>query len=536
LRYLALAAITAAIILFGLLYTLDKGIEVAPHAAEGADGRFHYHTKNVTRFLGSADEVYRDVQRAVELETSGASLPADWRALVRQSIRIAEPVRHVVVLPAADDAAPWALPGAYWAVYGQVPVVFVGRDRIDAAELDRLRGYAVPIYLLAPREIVSDQVLEQLRAVAPAMRVAGKGLAGHAVRIAEYRDWETGFGWGREAEQHDGYFEFALAAPGDAMHAFAALPLARSNAATFLFADDEGGLPGETDRFLWSQRARFFVTPSEGPFRHLWIIGNRMSYAAQGRVDLAVEKAPYPSAGPVALGPMEALFLAYISLGLAGGVLVGAHARRHLPGVMPAMRIAWFFTATLLPVAGPLLYFAAYRRPMRTSGHMAIFERPPAIEAAAATAMGFGYGAPLMIAIGYLFVFFGFPLFYGQWASGWWFLLGAGMPLMMLGMYLGTILIAWLVVQWPMKGMWTGRSPRQSLLPALGTTALSMSAVSLGMMTTAWWMMMEKLPMMPKEDELLWFGALWLASGVGFLVAWPLNWIMVRLQLKPGAT
>jgi hypothetical protein len=150
--------------------------------------------------------------------------------------------------------------------------------------------------------------------------------------------------------------------------------------------------------------------------------------------------------------------------------------------------------------------------------------------------MGFGYGAPLMIAIGYLFVFFGFPLFHGKWATGWWFLFGAGMPIMMLGMYLGAIVIAWLVVQWPMKSMWMGMPPRHTLWPALGTTVLSMSAVSLGMMTTAWWMMMEKLPMMPKEDELLWFGSLWLASGIGFLVAWPLNWIMVRLQLKPGAT
>lgn len=42
-----------------------------------------------------------------------------------------------------------------------------------------------------------------------------------------------------------------------------------------------------------------------------------------------------------------------------------------------------------------------------------------------------------MIAIGYVFDYFGFPLFFGDWAEGWRFLIGAGMPLMMLGMYVG---------------------------------------------------------------------------------------------------
>ena len=43
------------------------------------------------------------------------------------------------------------------------------------------------------------------------------------------------------------------------------------------------------------------------------------------------------------------------------------------------------------------------------------------------------------------------------------------------------------------------------------------------------------LTMMPKEDDLLWFGSMWLASSIGFLIAWPLNYPMVRLRMKPGA-
>jgi hypothetical protein len=84
--------------------------------------------------------------------------------------------------------------------------------------------------------------------------------------------------------------------------------------------------------------------------------------------------------------------------------------------------------------------------------------------------------------------------------------------------------------------MVTGRAGRSVVWRALGVTALSMAAVELGMATTSWWMLMERQPMMmPHEDEILWFFSLWLASTVGFLIAWPLNWPMVRTRLKMGA-
>ncbi len=71
-------------------------------------------------------------------------------------------------------------------------------------------------------------------------------------------------------------------------------------------------------------------------------------------------------------------------------------------------------------------------------------------------------------------------------------------------------------------------------LTSLGTTAISMATVSLGMMTVAWILLMYRIPMMPKEDEILWFGAMWFASTIGFLLAWPLNAPLVRHGMKPG--
>ena len=535
-----LAVVVILVLSTGLLLVLKENVRVAPWAEHGAEGRLHPHLKNATRISGDVERVRDAVREALSFDTATGSVPvaaSDWRAQIAALTGWSGAPQHVVALAAeGDDPAVWALPGAYWAAYAGAPVVFVGRDS-PGAEAEALVGrLGLPLYVLAPPELVSDAVIERLASSAPTERVAGDTPAEHAVRLAEYRDEATGFGWGRRHDDLATWFHYVLAAPGDAAQAYAALPIGRAVAGTFLFARDDGGLPAQTDRYVWSQRADWFVNPGETSFRHIWVIGDRVSYGAQGRLDLAVEKAPYLSKGIVALGPLEGLGLVYLALGIAGFVFVLFHGARQLPDVMPAVRLAWAFTALLVPIAGVVLYFAAYRRPrLDDLTSMPAFLRPPAVQAAAATAMGFGYGAPLMILIGYVFVYYGFPLFFGSWADGWQFVLGAGMPLMMIGMYVGAVLVAWPFVQTGMQSMMRKAGRREVVWRALGVTALSMAAVSLGMMTMSWWMLMERQPiMMPHEDEIYWFASMWLASTVGFLIAWPLNWPMVRTRLKMG--
>ena len=534
-----LGVFTAGVISIGLMLVLKENAQVAPWADSGSRGRLHQQTKNVTRLGGDEEAVRRAVLRAVGLGGSArAGQAGDWRGQVRLSAGWDPRPRHVVALPGAGEEAPvWALPGAYWAAFAGSPVVFLDRESPGAEAEALVRRYGLPVYVLAPRSLVSDAAVARLSALAPTRRVAGGDPASHAVKLAEYRDEDTRFGWGRDNADLETWFHFAVAAPADLGPAYAGLPLARATAATFLFADDRGSLPGATDRYVWSQRPDFFITPAETGFRHFWILGDRVSYGAQGRLDLAVEKGPYLSKGPVALSPLEGIGLVYIALGVAGFFFVLLHGIRLLPEVMPAVRIGWAFTALLVPVGGVLLYLAAYRRPRLNPGdEMPRWLRPPAIQAAAGTAMGFGFGAPLMIATGYFFVYYGFPLFFGEWADGWPFVFGAGMPLMMIGMYVFAVLLAWPFVQTGMQAMVTGRAGRTVVWRALGVTALSMAAVELGMETTSWWMLMERQPMMmPHEDEILWFFSLWLASTVGFLIAWPLNWPMVRTRLKMGA-
>lgn len=527
--------LVVAVLTFGLSVVVNKNLDVAPWAETATEGRLHFHTKNTTRFGGTPVQVARAVNRAVTLTDTGPDIPSDWREALRRHLHVSDAPEHVVVLPEeGDQASAFALPGAYWAVYAGAPIVFAGKEQLSAASLQTIRDRRLPVYVLAPASLIPNIVVEQITDIASVERVADENLAKHAIRIAEYRDEENDFGWGRTEERHDGYFQYVVVAPSEAAHAVEALPLARSNTAPLLFAEDSGAVPASTDQYLWRMRAEWFATPAEGPFRHLWLVGNTISYAAQARMDMALEKAPYATLGSVALGPLEALVVVLMALGIAGGIFTWLHGARLLPDVPVAMRIAWTLTTVLFPIGGILLYFAAYRRPQQQRDGMVHWTRPAAIQSAAATAMGFGFGAPLMIVIGYAFVYFGFPLFYGAWADSWLFVFGAGMPLMMAGMYLGAVLIAWPLVQFPMRHMMQKASVQRALWTALGVTALSMAAVSLGMMTVSWWMMMAKAPMMPKEDDILWFDAMWIASMIGYVIAWPLNWPMVRTQLKPG--
>lgn len=535
-----LAIVLGGILTLALLTVLMENIQVVPTAEDGADKRLHHQMKNVTRLPGDEEAVLAAIERAVSFNGRSAIGPTtDWQSAVQAATGWRRGARHVVGLPGeGGDAKLWSLPGAWWAAFAGSPTVFLPRDQLDPAARARIIDLELPVYILAPPELIGEAVVDAIADVTPVERIAGATLAEHAVRIASFRDLDTDFGWGREHADLATWMHLAMAATSDSAQAYAALPLARTVGAAFLFADDGGGIPGATDHYWWSLRADWFTTPSETSFRHLWILGDRVSYAAQARMDLAVEKAAYLSKGSVALGPLEALGLVFLSFGASGFVFVLLHANRLLPELSGPMRAAWAFTALLVPMLGVILYLGAHRRPRLAMAHdMPAWLRPPALQSATATAMGFGFGAPLMIAIGWFFAYYGFPLLFGEWAAdGWQFLFGAGMPWMMAGMYLGAVAVAWPLVQLHMQAMVQGATTKAVLWRALGVTALSMAAVSLGMMTMTWFMMMEREPMMmPHEDELMWFVSIWLGSAIGFLIAWPLNWPMVRTRLKSGA-
>ncbi len=107
-----LAAVVAAVPLYGLGGLLLENIRVAPEAKEAAEHRLTPHLKNVIRFLGSSEEIGREVHRAVVLdEEPPARAPMHARFVPLDDRPTEHAIYHLRVLGFALLGAPMALGG-----------------------------------------------------------------------------------------------------------------------------------------------------------------------------------------------------------------------------------------------------------------------------------------------------------------------------------------------------------------------------------------------------------------------------------------
>lgn len=571
----AIAILVAALLLaaeFAVAYSGAK-------APTGYDQpRLHWNTKNTTRFAGgSADEVAARVARAVYPATEPDNTPSavviydanDWQgglaaaSLIRpldalllpagaaqaelervlgagqEAPRVlalndapvpagvdAEQVanadvprlleaagaspRHVLVVDAEDAGA--ALLAAPWAAYSGDLVVF---DAADAPE-------GLPLYALG--DIAVDG----------AARIDGGSPAATAVAFAKYEDPANPlFGWGLSEADPTGYRAYTLARPDDPATALLSANLARRGKIGPLLWADERVLPPGVNAYLWSQRPAFWRVPNEGPFHHLWVLGDTaaIAFPAQAQADYAVEIGPYRLKGPGASG-LDMLSSVWIALGLASALWIAFHQAKFLPGMNWVMRLAWPLLATMVGPFGIPAYVLAYNRPVMRQRMMTMWDRPLWVQGLAATASAVGFGGALMVATGYLMTLFGLPLIPNELDGVFW--LGSPMVLVMIANYVVAVLVSWPLFQTPMIAMFHGLPYRDALPKALPIVLVSMASVSLAMFPGMWWLMMMNLEQMPDEESILWFGVMYATVFLGFLMSWPFNYAFVRAQRKSG--
>jgi hypothetical protein len=136
-----------------------------------------------------------------------------------------------------------------------------------------------------------------------------------------------------------------------------------------------------------------------------------------------------------------------------------------------------------------------------------------------------------MIATGFLLNYFGIPMFV---LNGPLFWLGNAMTVLIAIVYVVAFLVSWLVFHIPMLKDTQALDTSAAAKKGAKIVAVSMTSVSVGMMGGMWVLMMLNLPMMPGDDNILWFGVMTFATLVGFVIAWPVNGLLVRKNLKPG--
>lgn len=551
---------------------------------KGTEGRLHLNTKLTTRLAGAdAGQVAASVARAVYPATSAQTAPDlviayppdDWRAGLAAASLI-KPL-NAVLIPATEDLpdllaqlrprGSGALDGARILAVGDgvsAPDGVPSR-RVGAGDLPRLRlsvapaparavivsaddpgtallaapwaGYSgdlvvfdqaqapsgLPRYGLGPVEVDEDRLINE------------QGPDRTSVAFAAFFAADSGFGWNiNGSTSPTGYRGFVLANRDQPATAVLAANLARRGKPGPLLWSQRQTLPQPVNDFLSSQRPAFWTVPNEGPFDHVYVLGdtNAVSFAAQSQADYALEIGPYRMKGPGAAG-MDMLAAAWLLLGFASALWIAVHQTRHLRGQQWVMRLAWPLWAIMAGPLAILTYWLAYRRPVIRHGQMTMWDRPLWLQGVVATVSAVGFGGTLMITTAWSMTFFGLPLLPNHLPGGL-MLLGSPMIWAMIGAYLVAVGVSWLLFQTPMIAMFHGRPYRRAPWTALPVVLASMTSVSVVMFPGMWWLMMANLPMMPSEESILWFGVMaWTVVG-GSLIAWPTNYALVRARRKSG--
>jgi len=190
---------------------------------------------------------------------------------------------HIVI--ASGDEPGYAMPAAGWAARSGDPVLFSGRDQVPTATLDALeRHRGVPVYVLGPPSVISDEALRQMDEVtAGVQRVGAEGRVANAIAFARYTDAD--FGWNINDPGHG----LVIANTDRPLDATAAATLSASGKwGPLLVLETPATMPAELRDFLLDIKPGYEIDPTRAVYNHVWLIGD--SSAIGGRVQAEIDE------------------------------------------------------------------------------------------------------------------------------------------------------------------------------------------------------------------------------------------------------
>ena len=205
------------------------------------------------------------------------------------------------ILIASAEQAPYAMPAAAWAARSGDPVLFTDRDELPEATAEALnRHRGVPIYVLGPGSVITEEVVREIERASPGVqRVGEQGPAANSIAFARYADAD--FGWDINDPGHG----LVLASASRPLDAGASAPLSASGKwGPLLVVEDAATLSPDLRSFLLDIKPGFEDDPTRAVYNHVWLIGDSAVLGArlQAEVDELVELAEVGAGagGPVA--------------------------------------------------------------------------------------------------------------------------------------------------------------------------------------------------------------------------------------------
>ena len=440
-----------------------------------------------------------------------------------------------VILIDPDMDFSYSLPAINWSVHRGTPTLVLDGEQLPTATKNALKAREKnpSLYIVGPPDNVSGTVKDSLNELGTVKEIGHNDPVQNAIEFARFYDENTGFGWQTTPETVEGGKNFLLVKKDDWQSAVIGSQIFNKGLfGPLLLTSEANRLPAALEKFYFETSTDWWVTPAEGPYNHTWLLGStdKISYPVQGRLNFLQEITNYENQGNQGISGLEALTIVWYAFAVCGAIWTWFHLSTRLFQLPPFMKIIWVLVVLSLGVVGLWAYYTCYKG----YGHQVAsgeFPRPLWVKVLAATCSTIGTGMPTMIGAGFILVFLGAPLLLNR---GPLFVLTGPMFQTVFWSYVAAIIInAFIFV--PIMLAFKENSRYWDTIKANWlTVVLSMTAISIGMMSTMWWIMMEYLAMMPEEANLLWWGSMYAANIVGLLTGYIGNWALVIRGEKKG--
>ncbi|MGI8384842.1 cell wall-binding repeat-containing protein [Robertmurraya sp. P23] len=249
--------------------------------------------------MGDATEKVLNALEDYKVEQITGNDPAEFALAVdkKYAETAGELPQSVIIVSLEDDAKLYSLVASNWIAHMPEPVLFVSKDEIPQATVEALqsRGNKANMYVLAPEEVISEEVVSSLQEYGNVTRIDGETPVEASIAFAKFKDEKIGFGWGVTEPGHG----FAFTTTAQPEFGIAGAPFAHLGKHAPLIWLENGEATSEVHEYLGALQPKFTDDPTVGPYNHAYILANlkEVSMDTQGMIDSMLEISPADGSG-----------------------------------------------------------------------------------------------------------------------------------------------------------------------------------------------------------------------------------------------
>lgn len=234
-----------------------------------------------------------------QVETINADNASAFAYLIDEeySNLINEVPSSVIIGSLDDKAKEYTIVAGSWITHMNESLLYVSENAIPTETVKALekRDGKAAIYVVGPETVISEKVVENLRQYGSVTRIAGDTPAETSIEFAKFKDQNTNFGWGITKPGH-GIVMVSSELPELAITSAPFAHLGKHAPMVWL---ENGEFTEGMHEYLAMLKPTFEIEPTEGPYNHVYLIGNEqlVNFQTQGYIDEILEIVPANGGG-----------------------------------------------------------------------------------------------------------------------------------------------------------------------------------------------------------------------------------------------